>query len=122
MGEEIEIMRGAAARRHLAMLQAISPLSPLYLPHVSPFPPYLPISPLTWHLAMPQSEARLHESLEKQLVSPAMRDNIRLGVGVGLGLGLGLGLGVGVGVGARGRVRSAPPPRRRCSSSVTGRS
>ena len=44
MGEELSIMRGAAARRHLAQLQ---------------------------------SEARLHEGLEKQLVAPAMRDNIR---------------------------------------------
>ena len=29
---------------------------------------------------MLQAEARLHEGLEKQLVAPAMRDNIRLGL------------------------------------------
>ena len=44
MGEELSIMRNAAARRHLAQLQA---------------------------------EARLHEGLERQLIAPAMRDNLR---------------------------------------------
>ena len=80
MGEEMEIMRGAAARRHLAMLQVISPHISPHLPTSPHISPYLTTSPLTWHLAMLQAEARLHEGLEKQLVAPAMRDNIRLGL------------------------------------------